>query len=228
MAKLSKAILFGCSIGLLGVLAGMMPFFEELDQGIGLYALFQARGHRIPPPETVIISIDRVSAQQLDITRDHVKWPRSAHAALLDVLTAGGARFVAFVILFDEHRDPQDDEKFATAIKKAGNVILCGSTFSEHILLHRTDRKAEGTVIVESFVPPIDLLASKALATASFPLPRMPARVDQCWSFKLGNTPTLPVVALQVYGMDVYDVLASAIKTMNVSRSRKLPGKYWV
>jgi adenylate cyclase len=224
MAKLSKAILFGCSIGLLGVLTGMMHFFDELDQGIGLYDLFQARGHRIPPPETVIISIDRESAQQLDITRDPVKWPRSAHAELLDVLTAGGARFVAFIILFDEHRDPQGDEKFATAIKKAGNVILCGCTFSEHILLHRTDRKAEGTVMVETFVPPIDLLASNALATASFPLPRMPARVDQCWSFKLGNTPTLPVVALQIYGMDVYDVFASAIKTMNVSRSGKLPG----
>ena len=224
MAKVLKAILFGCSIGLLGVLTGMMPFFDELDQGIGLYALFQARGHRIPPPETVIISIDRESAQQLDITRDPVKWPRSAHAALLDVLTAGGARFVAFVILFDEHRDPQGDEKFATAIEKAGNVILCGSTFSEHILLHGRDRKAEGTVMVETFVPPIDLLASNALATASFPLPRMPARVDQCWSFKLGNTPTLPVVALQMYGMDVYDVFTSAVKTMNVSRSGKLPG----
>ncbi len=153
-----------------------------------------------------------------------MKWPRSAHAELLDVLTAGGARFVAFIILFDEHRDPQGDEKFATAIKKAGNVILCGCTFSEHILLHRTDRKAEGTVMVETFVPPIDLLARNALATASFPLPRMPARVDQCWSFKLGNTPTLPVVAFQIYGMDVYDVFASAIKTMNVSRSGKLPG----
>ncbi|MGE5856621.1 MAG: adenylate/guanylate cyclase domain-containing protein, partial [Syntrophaceae bacterium] len=123
--------------------------------------------------------------------------------------------FVAFDILFDEHRDPGDDEKFAAAIRKAGNVILCGCTLSEHILLHGTDRKVDGTVMIETFLPPIPSLATAALATASFPLPRMPARIDQCWSFKLGNTPTLPVVALQMYGMDVYDVFASAIRKTN-------------
>lgn len=223
MAKYSKAILFGCSIGLLGILTGMMPFFDDLDQGVGLYALFQARGQRSPPTETMIISIDRESAQQLDIIRDPVKWPRSVHATLLDVLTKGGAKFVAFVILFDEHRVQQDDRKFAAAIKKSGNVILCGCTLSEHILLKDADRKTEGTVMIESFVPPVDLFTKSALATASFPLPRMPARLDQCWSFKLGNTPTLPVVAFQLFGMDVYDVFASAIKTMNVNRSGNLP-----
>ena len=65
--------------------------------------------------------------------------------------------------------------------------------------------------MIETFLPPIAPLASNALATAAFPLPRMPARVDQCWSFKLGNTPTLPVVALQIYGIDVYDVFTGAL-----------------
>jgi adenylate cyclase len=167
--------------------------------------------------------MDRESAQRLDIQRDPVKWPRAAHAELLDVLKTGGARFVAFDILFDEHRDPQDDEKFAAAIRKAGNVILCGCTLSEHILLHGNERKVEGTVMIETFLPPIPSLATPALATASFPLPRMPARVDQCWSFKLGNTPTLPVVALQLYGIDVYDVFVGALAKGDLNGNGKLP-----
>src|SRR5512139_417987 len=215
MSRYSKAALFGCIIGLLGVVASLLPVVDECDQAIGLYALFTLRGHRPAPPETVIITMDRESAQRLDIQRDPVKWPRAAHAELLDVLKTGGARFVAFDILFDEHRDPGDDEKFAAAIRKAGNVILCGCTLSEHILLHGNERKVEGTVMIETFLPPIPSLATAALATASFPLPRLPARIDQCWSFKLGNTPTLPVVAHQMYGMDVYDVFASAIRKTN-------------
>ena len=223
MPKNRKAVLFGCCIGLLGILAGMMPLFDELDEGVGLYALFQMRGHRTPPPETVILSMDRESALRLDIQRDPVKWPRATHAELLDVLRIGGARFVAFDILFDEHRDPADDEKFAAAIRKAGNVILCGCTLSEHIVLHGSDRKVDGAVMIETFLPPISLLGSCALATAAFPLPRMPSRIDQCWSFKLGNTPTLPVVALQMYAMDVYDVFLSAVSRVNGNHNGRLP-----
>jgi len=223
MPKNRKAVLFGCCIGLLGILAGMMPLFDELDEAVGLYALFQMRGHRAPPPETVILSIDRESALRLDVQRDPVRWPRAAHAEVLDVLRVGGARVVAFDILFDEHRDPADDEKFATAIKKAGNVILCGCTLSEHILLHGSDRKLDGAVMIETFLLPISLLGSCALATASFPLPRMPARINQCWSSKLGNTPTLPVVALQVYALDVYDLFVSAVSMAHGNENGGLP-----
>jgi adenylate cyclase len=223
MSRYSRAALFGCIIGLLGVVASLLTFVDECDQSIGLYALFSLRGHRPAPPETVIVSMDRESAQRLDIQRDPVKWPRAAHAEMLDVLKTGGARFIAFDILFDEHRAPRDDEKFAASILKAGNVILCGCTLSEHILLHGNERKVEGTVMIETFLPPIAPLATAALATASFPLPRMPARIDQCWSFKLGNTPTLPVVALQLYGIDVYDVFTGALAKGDLNGSGRLP-----
>jgi adenylate cyclase len=223
VSRYSKAIAFGFIIGLLGVVASLLTIVDDCDQRFGLDLLFNIRGPRQAPPETVIVSIDRESAQRLDIQRDPVKWPRAAHAELLDVLKAGGARFVAFDILFDEPRDPRDDEKFAAAIRKAGNVILCGCTLSEHLLLHGNDRKVAGAVMIESFLPPIPLLAASALATASFPLPRMPARIDQCWSFKLGNTPTLPVVALQLYGIDVYDVFVGALAKGDLNGSGKLP-----
>lgn len=219
----SKTILFGCIIGMIGVVAAMMPLVDEIDQTIGLYALFTLRGHRPAPSETMIIAMDRESAQRLDIPRDPVKWPRSSHAELLDILRIGGARIIAFNILFEDHRDRQDDEKFAAAIKMAGNVILCGCTLSEHILLHKIDRKVDGAVMIETFLPPIPLFSSSALATASFPLPKMYARIDQCWSFKLGNTPTLPVVALQLYGIDVYDVFVTAIAKSHLNVNGKLP-----
>ena len=223
MSGYRKAVLFGIIMGVLGILAGLMPAVDGLDQSIGLYAFFNLRGKTTPPPETVIVSIDRESAQRLDIPRDAVKWPRSAHAELLDILRIGGASVIAFDILFDEHRAPEDDERFAEAIRKAGNVILCGCTLSEHILLHGPGRKAEGSVMIETFLPPIAVLSGAALATASFPLPRLPARIDQSWSFKLGNTPTLPVVALQLHALDVYDAFVTAFAKSHTNGA-DLPG----
>ncbi len=223
MTVYRKTFLFGCILGILGVMAEMTPLFDSLDQSIGLQALFALRGKRAPPPETLVVSIDRESAQRLGFPRDAAKWPRSAHAELLDVLRTGGAAVIAFDILFDESRNLQDDEKFAEAIRKAGNVILCGCTLSEHILLHGPGRKEEGSVMIETFVPPIEILSGAALATAAFPLPRIPARIDQCWTFKLGNAPTLPVVALQLYALDVYDAFAATLEKNHVSFGIDLP-----
>jgi adenylate cyclase len=56
-------------------------------------------------------------------------------------------------------------------------------------------------------VPPIPPLAKSALALAPFPLPKIPVKVSQYWTFKTeaGDAPTLPVVVFQIFALPVYE-----------------------
>lgn len=51
-------------------------------------------------------------------------WPRKWHAALLDALAGYGTRAIAFDVIFSEPQDRTDDDAFASAISRAGNVYL--------------------------------------------------------------------------------------------------------
>jgi adenylate cyclase len=223
MTRYRKALFWGFIIGVLGLAGFGLNYINQWDQRIGLDFLFNVRGPIQPPPETVIVAIDKASAQRLNLPRDPVRWPRSLHGRLVEMLYREGAGVISFDLLFDEYRDPIDDSRLAQSIQGAGNVVLCGAIMSEHILLRTGGRRAEGAVMIETLVPPIPILAAPALATASFPLPRVPVRVDQCWSFKLGNVPTLPVVMLQAFALDVYDEFIASLSNIDPSRVEILP-----
>lgn len=68
-----------------------------------------------------IIAIDEASFAQ---TGQRWPWPRSMHAKLVDRLAASQASVIAFDLLFPEASTPEDDEAFAKAIERAGNVVL--------------------------------------------------------------------------------------------------------
>src|SRR5207237_5117974 len=63
-----------------------------------------------------------------------------------------------------------------------------------------------GEIQIERVSPPIPILEQAALAHAPFPLPKE-SRVNTFWSFKssAGDSPTLPVIAFQIYAFDAYD-----------------------
>jgi serine phosphatase RsbU (regulator of sigma subunit) len=60
---------------------------------------------------------------------------------------------------------------------------------------------------IVKIVKPFDLLAESAVATAPFTLPRIPFKVNRYWTFQTGagDAPTVPVVAFQLYTMELYD-----------------------
>lgn len=70
-----------------------------------------------------IVGIDAESFAKLGL---QWPWPRDLHAELLDRLRTAGASVVAFDVLFSEpsSRGAHDDQSFADAIKRAGNVVL--------------------------------------------------------------------------------------------------------
>ena len=65
---------------------------------------------------------------------------------------------------------------------------------------------APGWLTTERVVAPLPALAEGAVGLGPFPLPKVPGRVAQFWTFQqvAGERPTLPVVALQYHAMPVY------------------------
>ena len=70
----------------------------------------------------VVVGIDRESINQF---QDPLPWPRSRMAELTDRLAEAGAAVIVFDVVFStESQNAADDEAFADAIQRAGNVIL--------------------------------------------------------------------------------------------------------
>ena len=224
MSRLRKALILGGLTGLLGLALGLfLPF--HLEENIGLDLLFNLRGTRTPPPEVIIVSVDKVSAEHLRVPTDPRKWPRSLHARLIEILAAEGAAVIAFDIFFDEARSPAEDGLFADAARRAGNVVLCESLEMDRISSQNREKVSPGEMTIVKLIPPTSLLAQSAVALAPFPLPKVPVKVSRYWTFKAGagDTPTLPVVAFQIFALDVYEDFIVLIERTNPSTIGKLP-----
>lgn len=200
-----KPIVLGLLTALAGITLGLIPPLADLETDLGLAWLFEMRGPRLPPGDVVIVAIDHESAERFGLPNIPRHWPRSLHARLVERLTEAGAVVIAFDIHFGEPSDSDQDRRFADAIQAAGNVVLFDYLKSpflkdEQRLLKNVQGKLLARVNIEQPVPPIAVLAEAAAATAPFPLPKVPIRVNRYWLFKdgLGDIPTLPVVALAI------------------------------
>ena len=188
-----RALALGFTIGVLGILATLFPPLQEVSENADLSWLFNVRGPRPAPPEVVIVSIDKESARELNLPNEPHKWPRSLHAQLVDRLHAAGARVIGFDVMFKEVQRPDTDAAFEQAIARAGNVVLVDTLDVQPL---RADRLA-----IERVIRALPRFADAAHATAIFPLPKFPKRINQFWLFKTGagDAPTLPLVMLQTY-----------------------------
>jgi len=214
MNKPVKAILLGLFTGILGILASLVPFVLDLEEKAGLDWLFTLRGPRTPPSDVVVVAVDKPSADTLGLSVEPDKWPRRLHAQLIDRLVEAGASVIALDIFFAEPRDAGDDAALATAIGKAGNVILFAYTKKE---MSTPAGNSAGELIVQRLIEPVPSIARSALALAPFPLPVFPVKVSQFWTFTpaTGELPTLPVVALQLHAATAYpDLLALVNRNM--------------
>jgi adenylate cyclase len=225
MSRLSKAIILGLLTGIVGLGVGLTPFGLDLEENIGLNLLFTLRGGRQPPSDVVIVSIDRKSAEHLDVAQVPRKWPRSLHARLIENLVKEGATVIAFDLIFDEMKSPEEDNLFAETISKAHNVVLCEYLKGEKVPFTTQGGSPKGNLNIEKLVPPIPAIAQSAVALAPFPLPKVPLKVSQYWRFKTeaGDTPTLPVVVFQIFGFQVYEEFIKLLGKATPSKAEKLP-----
>src|SRR5262249_47938776 len=82
--------------------------------------LVRSRGKIAPPPEIAIIAIDEASVARLG----RFPWPRALMARGLERLSAARPKAITLDVIYSEPTTPADDRALATAIARAGNVIV--------------------------------------------------------------------------------------------------------
>jgi adenylate cyclase len=216
---------FGLVLGLAGLLLSFFQVFHDLEENTGLGLLFQLRGLKTPPKEALVISIDKESADQLNIPENPDKWPRSLHARLVEILSKQGAAVVTFDVHFIEARSEKDDQVFAAALKQAGNVVLGDALTAREVPASSTGPYDSPEHSIVKIVTPYAPFAQSALATASFVLPRIPFKVNQYWTFQPGiaDAPTFPVVAFQLANLALYRDFIGLLEKATPGHAGKFP-----
>lgn len=228
MARYIKTIWICLGAGLFGVFLSIPPFSLDLQEHFGLKLLFHLRGACRPPPEVVIVGLDRESVETLNLSPKIQKWPRTLHAQLVRTLSRQGAVAIIFDLVFDEAYDVDEDNAFAAAVDHSGKTVLCESIRQEKIPIVDSSGKTLAELNIETLIPPIPVLAETALALAPFPLPKVPVQLSQFWMFKTGagNVPTLPVVAFFIYASGHYDAFYDLFINTGFHRSGALPSSW--
>ena len=219
-----KALLLGAAVALIGSLLATTSVGRWLEEDVALSWLFKLRGARPAPADVVVVSIDRASSTRLGLPNKPRKWPRSLHADLVRALTQQGVATIAFDIIFEEQRQPEHNRLLAEAIRDAGNVVLFQYLKQEPVGMGSNGTSSYlGTV--EKLIQPIPILKESAVALAPFPLPRVPVKVNHFILYKpeLSDRPTLPVTALQVYGLSAYDSLRQLLQVTIPEQITHLP-----
>ncbi len=214
MRPLLRPVLLGALIGLLGMAAELTPPLAHMEVDIGLHWLFRLRGPRPAPDQVLVVTIDKASSRRFGLPNRPRDWPRSHHAELIRRLARQGAAVIAFDVIFDRDRHPDQDRQFAEAMAGAGNVILFQNLKREGMELGQPDAGHGLKIDIETLMSPIPALAEAALGLAPFPLPKVPVRVNQAWLFKsgAGDTPTLPIVALTALVLPHLDRLRATLE----------------
>jgi adenylate cyclase len=204
----------GLTIAAVGiVLAATSPGWA-LEENFGLAWLFKTRGPIDAPPEVIVVGIDRESSRELGLDSDTSKWPRSTHARLIDNLVRHGASVIVLDLTFTESRSLDEDGALAVAIARAKRVALL-----EHI------RRETVPILMDRLVSPMPQFSDAAMGLGPFPLEKVDAYVNQFWAFKDvgGEVPTLPVVALQIHALQVFEDFVALLKQAGFRRLDRLP-----
>jgi serine phosphatase RsbU (regulator of sigma subunit) len=101
------------------LLLSFLPTFDLMERRF-LDLSFRIRGPQNPHPEIVIVEIDDESLRRTGAW----PWPRSFHAALLEILSQHPPSVIFYDMIFSEESRPEDDQAFAQQVRKTGNVVL--------------------------------------------------------------------------------------------------------
>lgn len=191
----------GIVVAAAGVLLDRSPWGMGLDRDVGLRVMYLLRGPLPPPSDVAIVNMSKRASDRLGLPSDFGDWPRALHASLVERLTERGAAVIVFDVLFKEKRAQGADTHLGEAIAKSGRTVLFQYMGRDTISGRGASPKSK--VVTEMIISPIDEIAHGAAGLGPFPLPKVPARVDQFWTFKSGIDvgPTLPLVALQVWAL---------------------------
>ncbi len=184
-----------------GFLCALYPPLSQKALEADLATWFRLRQFKPSPEDVVIVNLDSESGARLGLPPSPEKWPRTIYAKLVERLADLGALSIVLDVHFSDVKNLEEDLVFAKAIKQAASVVLFEYTNRRLIKLDAVRENGLPKIAIETAIPPLPVLASAAVATAPFPLPKVPVRLNRFWTFKssLGDVPSLPVVALYLY-----------------------------
>ncbi len=174
----------------LGLLVfGTIAFFSFLTAGQtlenkALDLCYQLRPPAPPPPELLIVGIDETSFQEV---RRPWPWPRRLHAALIKRLSEAGARLIIFDVLFADPTTPEDDQIFAQAMRRAGNVIVAQTIETLE------DPRFSRQILVQ----PLEMFCQSACGTALFMVFPDADGVVRRFRLYLGSLQTMPALVIR-------------------------------
>ena len=218
----NRCLVVAVFAALTGFALAMTPLGSALEEGLAVPALFRLRGPLAPPRDVAVVAIDAASAVALQWPSEPRDWPRAMHARLVETLAAHGAAAIVFDVLFAAPGRDEDDKDFSSAIRGAGNVVLLQG------LERQTKRATEsrGPAVIDRLADPAPAFGDVAAGVASFPLPKVPARVDRCWTFVPGTgAPTLPALALMIASRRMAEKWAELLASE--PGLRELPARAW-
>ncbi len=223
MQRIVKASLIGLGVAGLGISVALSPWGALLEERVGLAELFRVRGPAEPPAEVAVVSLDRASADRLDLPEQIRSWPRSVYARLVERLVEAGASVIVFDLILTRPQDAAEDRALAEAVANARRVVLLEYLDAVRRPLAEAGAPAPQWLTTERVVSPLPALAEGAVGLAPFSLPKVPSRVNQFWTFQhvAGERPTLPVVALQHHAHAGLSPLAGAPE----GACRRSPGR---
>ncbi|HET7911957.1 MAG TPA: adenylate/guanylate cyclase domain-containing protein [Pseudolabrys sp.] len=201
----------------------MLPVSGTFEEDTGLWWLFTMRGAIQPPAQAVVVAIDGTTGKDLDLPKLPRDWPRLIHAQLIENLVARGADVIVFDMDFGRVKGAYEDAVFANAISKANRVVL----FEPLVGKKESVESNEGKTVTwtEQKLSPSPQLAATARALGPFPLPKLGRTAFEFWAFKpsVGDAPTTPAIALQLYAMRYYDRWLAALEQARVLGIKQLP-----
>jgi adenylate cyclase len=222
---LRRASLTGAGVALLGILVMLSPVGLVLEERFGLSWLFWTRGPVAAPADVAVVSLDRSSAEELGLPAQTRDWPRRVFARLLERLVELDASVVVFDLVLDRPRGAADDAALAAAIEAADRVVLFEFLDRTEWPLGDGSDGVAGLARRDHLRTPLPAFADAAAGTGLFQLPKVPTRVSQFWAFgaDLGGRPSLPVVALQRYALEVYPEWRALLSRAGMRGADALP-----
>ncbi|HUQ23024.1 MAG TPA: adenylate/guanylate cyclase domain-containing protein [Gaiellaceae bacterium] len=143
-------------------------------------ARFGLRGTQPTPEEFVVVEIDAATFIALQHTWP---FPRSLHARLIDKLSAGGARAIAYDVQFSEPTEVKEDNALIEAVARAGDVVLAAT---------EVDDEGRGNVFGGADLGQFNTRAANAL------LPPDPGSVMRRATFSVDGLKSLSVATAEV------------------------------
>ena len=134
--KLAVGPALGLAAALLALLLSLAPFLETIELKTYDWRVRVVAQPDAPSDDIVMVHIDDDTIRRLEPLAGRWPWPRLFHSELIRFLARGPATLVVYDVLFteadirrftvgeEEWTGAKSDEDFATAIAKAGNVVL--------------------------------------------------------------------------------------------------------